>query len=969
MKLNSFLFSLLLCLSFFNAAFAAPPDYWQGKGRIAVSSDGNMHDNDDMQATMMTLMILAKAHLQPNTVLYTYADHVWGSEGNDLALMKESAEGGGQRFGFQNTNFIAAVTNPEAAYNAMRDEILKSTANDPLFIIGAGPMHVIGTGIQRANAINPNALNHVTVISHSNWNNRHADNPEDGSVHGWESPHSGWTWDEMVSSFGSKVNFNYISDQNGTGPNPYASKDKFSAPNWASWGWMNTHQDPNIKWVYTRGVSNPAGPDYSDAGMAYYFCADLNGVRGDEFGNPEKLRQWVGTDVIDVVVDNTKVWGVSVQPTSFTINNVNGTRQLTATINPTTAVNKNVTWSSDNISVATVSASGLVKGVGNGNAKITVTTADGGKIATANVTVGSVGAGETTVCDDFIAIEADATNSSLGAWQVRKPGDAGYDAIAGSLAPINNTYIEYTGGVIDGLGVAAGQDVLVYKFTPQTSGNYRLTGRMAQRLTHNGSKAAWDQANDIFVKMEGDFTSGNATPMNILTNWTKFYGRGKDIWGAFIQGDVNHAKYQLIYNLKAGVEYTMSISGRSQRVCIDYFLLSKTSLTIAEDKDLATNNDARFRPGNPDCTITTPPSSGDVCETINSVDFDKYTNMGTGFTNATVDGTRGVLQMPTRLAWGAAQETYTGPNAEVYVTLNTMQETDGESSYKVFIDGVLIKEVTNDRIFGTAISDYTIQSHKLNDTKVSISTGDIIRVEFNSATNGEVSEGNTTATSRGRWKSIELCSSGDDSGDGNTNTEPVIISHTAPSNVDVGVNEVTFTVNYSSPQVVDFVATIHCTSTNNSTEGFKRINGISSSGNGSFQITVPISNTLDSAKEYRWVLYFLPVGGTWQNQYEPLHMPFVPFSTNKSLSVNTTKVDNKIDVYPTVFSNVFTIKSNLSKITKAEVFSINGARVLEKSINQENEVHIESAKLRSGFYLLRVQFSNGYSVTRKIIKK
>ena len=60
---------------------------------------------------------------------------------------------------------------------------------------------------------------------------------------------------------------------------------------------------------------------------------------------------------------------------------------LTATITPEEAANKNVTWSSDNTSVATVDESGTVTAVAAGTANITVTTEDGGKTATCAVTV------------------------------------------------------------------------------------------------------------------------------------------------------------------------------------------------------------------------------------------------------------------------------------------------------------------------------------------------------------------------------------------------------------------------------------------------------------------------------------------------------------------------------------------------------------------------------------------------------
>ena len=275
-------------------------DYYNGKGRIALSSDGNKHDNDDQLATKMTLMILAKAGLQNKTTLYTYADHIWGSEKNDLELMRLAAEETGKRFGFNKTNFIPAVTYPEQAYNAMAAEIAKSTAADPLFIIAAGPMHVVGTAFERANKINPQALNHVTIISHSVWNNIHSDtpNPAKGNKPA-ETAHTGWTWQEMEQTFGDKVNFNYISDQNGTGVGSevYKTKDKFAAATWDKWQWMQDHQDPNINWVRNNeGIK--CSPDYSDAGIAYYMVADLDGVRGDEMGNPEKLRRWIGTEPI-----------------------------------------------------------------------------------------------------------------------------------------------------------------------------------------------------------------------------------------------------------------------------------------------------------------------------------------------------------------------------------------------------------------------------------------------------------------------------------------------------------------------------------------------------------------------------------------------------------------------------------------------------------------------------------------------
>jgi len=87
--------------------------------------------------------------------------------------------------------------------------------------------------------------------------------------------------------------------------------------------------------------------------------------------------------IVTVVIPVTGVtlnWHNTLVPIESTI-------QLSANIQPHNATNRNVTWSSSNTSVATVSSTGVVTGVSLGTTVITVTTQDGNHTATLEVTV------------------------------------------------------------------------------------------------------------------------------------------------------------------------------------------------------------------------------------------------------------------------------------------------------------------------------------------------------------------------------------------------------------------------------------------------------------------------------------------------------------------------------------------------------------------------------------------------------
>jgi uncharacterized protein YjdB len=121
--------------------------------------------------------------------------------------------------------------------------------------------------------------------------------------------------------------------------------------------------------------------------------------------------QRIGTAVLDstksmtltVIVIPRKVSSVTLDTHSGTLN-IGNTLQLTATVLPTDAAIKTVGWRSNDTTVATVSATGLVTAVGSGTASIIVTTVDGGLTdvcaVMVNVPVSSVSLNKTAITLD-----------------------------------------------------------------------------------------------------------------------------------------------------------------------------------------------------------------------------------------------------------------------------------------------------------------------------------------------------------------------------------------------------------------------------------------------------------------------------------------------------------------------------------------------------------------------------------------
>ena len=144
-----------------------------------------------------------------------------------------------------------------------------------------------------------------------------------------------------------------------------------------------------------------------------------------------------------------RVTEVTLDRSSFSLTAGGASQALTASIIPANATDRNVSWSTNNASVATVK-NGVVTPQSAGTASITVTTEDGGKTASCTVTVTEPGRESShssgtsasllpsTVSDTATGIQAEVSGASFPAWvanlslSVTQEGEGGNPVLPGA---------------------------------------------------------------------------------------------------------------------------------------------------------------------------------------------------------------------------------------------------------------------------------------------------------------------------------------------------------------------------------------------------------------------------------------------------------------------------------------------------------------------------------------------------------
>ncbi|MEM9338521.1 MAG: Ig-like domain-containing protein [Bacteroidota bacterium] len=333
--------------------------------RIAVSADGNNQpdleytgtydtaDPDDWAATPASLIMIAKLQLQDKLVHYSYNNFMPSPpHTTERNYMKEACDQAIDTLLFNEDVFFDVGTHQAEAIESLKNEIVKSTADDPLYFIHMGPAEFFYQVIKEIvdDGTHLESLSHVYIISHSGYNDTHLRRDDHHTL------------PEAITLSGDRLNYQKIIDQNNckkayllwcSGTGPY------------QWRFIRDHEDPYIQWLWKRMSDHPQGKyDISDAGMVYYLFT------GDENGSPAKFTNFLGYGILlphEQVAERIDITEASVYiyPQKA--------YQLDFGFTPEVPWDDYYSFATSDASIAYVSPEGRLVGVGPGTATITIT--------------------------------------------------------------------------------------------------------------------------------------------------------------------------------------------------------------------------------------------------------------------------------------------------------------------------------------------------------------------------------------------------------------------------------------------------------------------------------------------------------------------------------------------------------------------------------------------------------------------
>jgi len=349
----------------------------------------------------------------------------------------------------------------------------------------------------------------------------------------------------------------------------------------------------------------------------------------------------------------------------------------------------------------------------------------------------------------LVIMETENTPSALSEWDLATSisghSDRGYLEFGGNdyQSGPPNSPIEYT-------------------FKINQAGLYYLHMHCARERRTIDGEVRNDVANDCYVRVEGDYSAGpNAgnshgddAPLSMLMGDTKFFGGNHNafIWASGNRldpgGETN--KRVAVYDFNAGETYKLVVSGRSRAFKMNRIVFRHDNVPENTAQNLST----------PESETSTGDSSyvyqaRSDFPNVTAGDVPYYKDNGNDALAIAAN------EPANRVGFAQASRSFDDPSGTYDVTITTLTEEDGESIYRLLVDGVEVGTYANPFIGEDSPLD--LQTHTHTWRGIQISNGATIAVESNADSNEQVSEnGDGTppwAGARGRWRQIEFAPS------------------------------------------------------------------------------------------------------------------------------------------------------------------------------------------------------------------
>ena len=281
--------------------------------------------------------------------------------------------------------------------------------------------------------------------------------------------------------------------------------------------------------------------------------------------------------------DPVSVTGITLNTNSTSVQ-VGSTVSLTASVAPSNATNKGVSWTTSNSSIATVS-DGVVTGVSEGTATITATTSDGGFTATCDVTVTAA-----PVSDPTDEGSVTAANGKLSGWTLStsdsysdgsvkfaSAGDNAYklDVFTGSVASRMKTLTVTVNGKING--------------TPTSANSYKVealdsSGNVLASDVKTGSDVVSTSYGDTVFTISSGLTGCTGIRVTYVTKGGGNWGIKSISWSATYSSEQQEKVLDSI-SVKTAPTKTSYIAGQS---------FSPTGLVITATYSDASTSDIAY---------------------------------------------------------------------------------------------------------------------------------------------------------------------------------------------------------------------------------------------------------------------------------------------------------------------------------------------------------------------------------------